>query len=126
MKAPITVNGLHLRFLTLRDWASLTERWLAARQTEHEQALRRSGASAADIASALQDYASRKSTYGLLLEMCKTWDGCSMILERAASNAGATPEQLQAALEGTDPDSVAVLAMRACGWDIRPQSAEGN
>ena len=29
-------------------------------------------------------------------------------------------------LEGMDPDSVAVLAMRACGWDIKPPTEPGN
>ena len=127
MKAPLTVNGITLRFLCLRDWCELTHRWLAARQQEQEQALRRSGASAVEIAKAAQDYAERKSAYGLLLEMCKTYDGATLILERAAQNGGQTLDALHGAIEGMDPDTVAVLAMRACGWDITAgKDAEGN
>ena len=81
MKAPLIVNGVQLRFLSLRDWCELTQRWLVARQQEHEAALRRAGAAAVDIAKAVQEYADRKSTYELLLEMCKTYDGASLILE---------------------------------------------
>ncbi len=55
--------------------------------------------------------------------MCKTYDGASMILERAAQNGGQTADALNAALEGMDPDTVAVLSMRACGWELK---ADGN
>ena len=126
MRAPLTIGSLTLRFLTLRDWNDLTYRWLAARQQEHEQALRRAGASALEIAQAIQDYASKRSAYSLLLEMCKTYDGGTMILERAAQNAGVEKDALYAALEGFDPDGVAILAMRACGWEIKAQDDEGN
>lgn len=126
MKAPITVNGITLRFLCLRDWCELTHRWLAARQQEQEQALRRSGASAVEIAKAAQDYAARKSTYGLLLEMCKTYDGASLILERAAERNGVEPDSLHAAIEGIDPDAVAILAMRACGWELKPTEGDSG
>lgn len=123
MKAPIIVNGLQIGYLSLRDWCDLTQRWLVTRQQEHEAALRRAGAAPVDIAKAVQEYAERKSAYGLLLEMCKTYDGASMILERAAQNGGQTADALNAALEGMDPDTVAVLAMRACGWELK---ADGN
>ena len=126
MRAPLTIGSLTLRFLTLRDWNDLTYKWLAARQQEHEQALRRAGASALEIAQAIQDYASKRSAYSLLLEMCKTYDGGTMILERAAQNAGVEKDALYAALEGFDPDAVAILAMRACGWEIKGQDDEGN
>jgi hypothetical protein len=126
MRAPLTIGSLTLRFLTLRDWNDLTMRWLAARQQEHEQALRRSGAGPADIARAVQEYADRRSAYALLLEMCKTFDGACMILERSAQNAGIERDHLHAAMEGLDPDAVAILAMRACGWEIRPQGESGN
>lgn len=126
MRAPLTIGSLTLRFLTLRDWNDLTYRWLAARQQEHEQALRRAGASALEIAQAVQDYASKRSAYSLLLEMCKTYDGGTMILERAAQNAGVEKDALYASLEGLDPDAVAILAMRACGWEIKAQDDEGN
>lgn len=126
MRAPLTIGSLTLRFLTLRDWNDLTYRWLAARQQEHEQALRRAGASALEIAQAVQDYASKRSAYSLLLEMCKTYDGGTMILERAAQNAGVDKDALYASLEGLDPDAVAILAMRACGWEIKAQDDEGN
>jgi hypothetical protein len=126
MRAPLTIGSLTLRFLTLRDWNDLTYRWLAARQQEHEQALRRAGASALEIAQAVQDYASKRSAYSLLLEMCKTYDGGTMILERAAQNAGVEKDALYASLEGLDPDAVAILAMRACGWEIKAQGDEGN
>lgn len=126
MRAPLTIGSLTLRFLTLRDWNDLTYRWLAARQQEHEQALRRAGASALEIAQAVQDYASKRSAYSLLLEMCKTYDGGTMILERAAQNAGVDKDALYASLEGLDPDAVAILAMRACGWEIKAQGDEGN
>ena len=126
MRAPLTIGSLTLRFLTLRDWNDLTYRWLAARQQEHEQALRRAGASALEIAQAIQDYASKRSAYSLLLEMCKTYDGGTMILERAAQNAGVEKDALYASLEGLDPDAVAILAMRACGWEIKAQGDEGN
>lgn len=128
MNAPITVNGITLRTICLRDWVELTQRWLAARQQDHEQALRRSGASAGDIAKSAQDYAERKSTYGLLLEMCKTYDGASLILERAAQRNGVLPDALYEALDGMDPDSVAVLAMRSCGWQIKAgeDASQGN
>ena len=127
MKAPIIVNGLQIGYLSLRDWCDLTQRWLVTRQQEHEAALRRAGAAAVDIAKAVQEYADRKSTYGLLLEMCKTYDGCTLILERAASNAGFPADALNAALEGMDPDAVAIAAMRACGWDVKqPGADEGN
>ena len=127
MKPPLTVNGITLRFLNLRDWCELSQAWLAARQQEQEQALRRSGASAVDMAKAAQDYAAKRSTYGLLVEMCKTFDGASLILERAAHRNGVLPDALHAAIEGLDPDSVAVLAMRACGWDLKvDEDAKGN
>ena len=127
MRAQPTVGNLTLRFLTLRDWTDLTARWLGARQAEHEQALRRSGASPVEVAQAAQEYASRRSAYSLLLEMCKTYDGCTLILERAASNAGFPADALNAALEGMDPDAVAIAAMRACGWEIKqPGADEGN
>ena len=127
MKAPLIVNGIELRFLSLRDWCELTQRWLAARQQEHEAALRRAGAATVDIAKAVQEYAERKSTYGLLLEMCKTSDGASLILERAAQNAGHPVDAIHAALVGMDPDAVAVLAMRACGWELKAdKDAEGK
>jgi hypothetical protein len=119
MKPPLTVNGLTLGYLCLRDWCELTQRWLATRQQDHETALRRSGATATEIAKAAEGYAGRKSAYGLLLEMCKTYDGACMILERAAQHGGILPDALHAALGGIDPDSVAVLAMRACGWEIK-------
>ena len=126
MRAPLTIGSLTLRLLTLRDWNDLTYRWLAARQQEHEQALRRAGASALEIAQAVQDYASKRSAYSLLLEMCKTYDGGTMVLERAAQNAGVEKDALYASLEGLDPDAVAILAMRACGWEIKAQGDEGN
>ena len=127
MKPPVTVNGITLRFLSLRDWCELTQKWLGIRQQEQEQALRRSGATAVEIAKAAQEYTARKSTYGLLLEMCKTYDGAAMILERAAQNNGHPVDALHAALEGIDPDSVAVLAMRSCGWDLKaPEGEAGN
>ena len=126
MRAPLTIGSLTLRFLTLRDWNDLTYRWLAARQQEHEQSLRRAGASAVEVAQAVQEYASKRSSYSLLLEMCKTYDGGTMILERAAQNAGVEKDALYAALEGFDPDAVAILAMRACGWEIKGQDDEGN
>ena len=128
MKPPLTVNGLTLGYLTLRNWCELTQRWLAVRQQEHEQALRRAGAGAAEIARAAQDYAGRKSAYGLLLEMCKTYDGAMLILECAAQRAGVLPDALYAALEGLDPDHVAVLAMRACGWELKAgeDASQGN
>jgi hypothetical protein len=126
MRAPLTIGSLTLRLLTLRDWNDLTYRWLAARQQEHEQALRRAGASALEISQAVQDYASKRSAYSLLLEMCKTYDGGTMILERAAQNAGVEKDALYASLEGLDPDAVAILAMRACGWEIKAQGDEGN
>lgn len=126
MRAPLTIGSLTLRFLTLRDWNDLTHRWLGARQQEHEQSLRRAGASPAEIAHAVQDYAAKRSAYALLLEMCKTYDGASMILERSCQNAGIDRDALYAELDGFDPDAVAVLAMRACGWEIRPPGDEGN
>ena len=127
MKAPIIVNGVQIGYLSLRDWCDLTQRWLVTRQQEHEAALRRSGAAAVDIAKAVQEYAERKSAYGLLLEMCKTYDGASMILERAAQNAGHPVDAIHAALVGMDPDAVAVLAMRACGWELKAdKDAEGK
>lgn len=126
MKPPLTVNGITLRFLCLRDWCELTQQWLAMRQQEQEQVMRRSGASAVEMAKAAQEYASRKSAYGLLLEMCKTFDGASLILERAAQRSGVLPDALHAAIEGMDPDSVAVLAMRACGWDLKAGDDQGN
>jgi hypothetical protein len=49
-----------------------------------------------------------------------------MILERAAQNAGVEKDALYASLEGLDPDAVAILAMRACGWEIKAQGDEGN
>jgi hypothetical protein len=58
--------------------------------------------------------------------MCKTYDGGTMILERAAQNAGVEKDALYASLEGLDPDAVAILAMRACGWEIKAQGDEGN
>lgn len=127
MKAPIIVNGLQIGYLSLRDWCDLTQRWLVTRQQDHEAALRRAGAAAVDIAKAVQEYADRKSTYGLLLEMCKTYDGASLILERSAQNGGQPADALHAALEGMDPDTVAVLAMRACGWELKAdKDAEGK
>lgn len=126
MRAPLTIGSLTLRYLTLRDWNDLTYRWLAARQQDHEQALRRTGATAVEIAEAVQGYASKRSAYSLLLEMCKTYDGGTMILERAAQNAGVEKDALYASLEGIDPDAVAILAMRACGWEIKSQADEGN
>lgn len=127
MKPPLTVNGITLRFLCLRDWCELSQQWLAARQQEQEQAMRRSGASAVDMAKAAQDYAAKRSTYGLLVEMCKTFDGAMLILERSAQRSGVLPETLHAAIEGMDPDSVAVLSMRACGWDLKVgEDAQGN
>ena len=127
MKPPLTVNGIALRFLCLRDWCELSQQWLAARQQEQEQAMRRGGASAVDMAKAAQDYAAKRSTYGLLVEMCKTFDGASMILERAAHRNGVLPETMHEAIEGMDPDTVAVLAMRACGWDLKVgEDAQGN
>lgn len=127
MKAPIIVNGLQIGYLSLRDWCDLTQRWLVARQQEHEAALRRSGAAAVDIAKAVQEYADRKSAYGLLLEMCKTFDGASLILERAAQNGGQPVDAMHVALQGMDPDTVAVLAMRACGWELKAdKDAEGK
>jgi hypothetical protein len=126
MNAPITVNGVLLRTLCLRDWCELTQRWLSTRQQEHEQALRRSGATPVEVAKSAQDYAERKSAYGLLLEMCKTYDGASMILERAAQRGGVLPDALYEALDGMDPDAVAVLAMRCCGWQLKAGDSEGN
>ena len=126
MRAPPTIGSLTLRFLTLRDWNELTQRWLAARQQEHEQALRRCGASALEVAQAAQEYANRRSIYTLLLDMCKSFDGSCMILERAAQRAGITSDALYAELEGLDPDSVAIHAMRACGWEIKPPDDSGN
>lgn len=119
MRAPLTIGSLTLRFLTLRDWCELTREWLGTRQQAHEQALRRSGASALEIAQAVQQYADRQSAYALLLEMCKTYDGALAILERAARNSGIKPDELHAALEGKNPDDVAILAMRACGWELK-------
>lgn len=127
MKPPLTVNGITLRFLCLRDWCEVSQQWLATRQQEQEQAMRRSGATAVEMAKAAQDYAARKSTYGLLVEMCKTFDGAMLILERSAQRSGVLPDALHAAFEGMDPDSVAVLAMRACGWDLKVgEDAQGN
>ena len=127
MKAPIIVNGVQIGYLSLRDWCDLTQRWLAARQQEHEAALRRAGAAPVDIAKAAQEYADRKSAYGLLLEMCKTFDGANLILERAAQNGGQPADALHGALSGMDPDTVAVLAMRACGWELKAdKDAEGK
>ena len=119
MKPPLTYNGITFRYLTLRDWCELTSEWLAVRQMEMEQAMRRSGADPASVLKAAQDGAARKSANALLLDMCKTFDGCSAILERSAKRTGIMPDALNAALEGADPDTVAVLAMRACGWDIK-------
>jgi thiamine monophosphate synthase len=119
MRAPLTIGTLTLRFLTLRDWCDLTREWLGERQQAHEQALRRSGAPALEIAQAVQQYAERQSAYALLLEMCKTYDGALMILERAGRNSGVAADQVHAALEGMNPDDVAILAMRACGWEIK-------
>jgi hypothetical protein len=125
MRAPLTIGSLTLRFLTLRDWCELTREWLGARQQAHEQALRRSGASALEIAQAVQQYADRQSAYALLLDMCKTYDGALMILERAGRNSGVSADQVHAALEGANPDDVAILAMRACGWELKA-SEPGN
>lgn len=125
MKPPLTVNGTTLRYLTLRDWVELTHDWLAARQHEQEASLRRTNADPASALKAAQDYAARRSTYGLLLEMCKTYDGALAILARAAKRAGVTEDGLDAALDGMDPDTVAVLAMRACGWDLK-QDGDAN
>lgn len=126
MKPPLTVNGITLRFLCLRDWCELAQQWLATRQQDQEQAMRRSGATAVEMAKAAQDYAAKRSTYGLLLEMCKTFDGAMLILERAAQRNGVLPDALHEAIEGMDPDSVAVLAMRACGWDLKAGDDQGN
>lgn len=126
MKPPITVNGITLRYLCLKDWTELTHRWWSVRQQDHEQALRRANATAVEIAQAAQEYTAKRSTYGLLLEMCKTYDGASLVLERAAERSGISSDALHVALEGMDPDSVAVLAMRACGWDIKPPTDSGN
>ena len=128
MKAPVTVGSLTLRFLTLRDWTELTATWLAARQQEHESALRRANATATDMALAAQEYASRKSAYSTLIDMCKTYDGALSVLSRSAERSGIEAQALDAALEGMDPDSVCVLAMRCCGWDIKPtqDASQGN
>lgn len=128
MKAPVTAGTVTFKFLSLRDWTELTTKWLAARQQEHEAALRRSGAAAQDIALAAQDYASKRSAYGTLIEMCKTYDGALMVLERGAQRGGFDASALDAALEGMDPDGVCILAMRVCGWDIKPpqDDQQGN
>ena len=128
MKAPVTVGSLTLRFLTLRDWTELTATWLAARQQEHEASLRRSNASATEMAMAAQEYASKKSAYATLIEMCKTFDGALAVLSRSAERSRIDLPTLDAALEGMDPDSVCVLAMRCCGWDIKPtqDASQGN
>lgn len=128
MKAPVTVGSITLRFLTLRDWTDLTATWLAARQQEHELALRRANATAADMALAAQEYASKRSAYATLIDMCKTYDGALAVLTRSAERSGIAPDALDAALEGMDPDSVCVLAMRCCGWDIKPpqDASQGN
>jgi hypothetical protein len=128
MKAPVTIGSITLRFIALKDWTELTGTWLAARQQEHEAALRRSGASAQDIALAAQDYASKRSAYATLIDMCKTYDGAQAILERSAARSGVPAQALDAALEGMDPDSVCILAMRVCGWDIKPpqDAQQGN
>lgn len=126
MKPPLTVNGITLRFLCLRDWCELSQQWLAIRQQDQESAMRRSGATAVEMAKAAQDYAAKRSTYGLLLEMCKTFDGAMLILERSAQRTGILPDALHSAIEGMDPDSVAVLAMRACGWDLKAGDDQGN
>jgi len=119
MRAPLTIGSLTLRYLTLRDWCDLTREWLGARQQAHEQALRRAGAPAVEIAQAMQQYAEKQSAYALLIEMCKTYDGALAILERSARNSGVQPEQVFSALEGMNPDDVAILAMRACGWELK-------
>lgn len=119
MKAPLTVNGITLAYLSLRDWVELTQKWLAVRQQDQEAALRRMQATGTEIAQAAQDFASKRSTHGLLVDMCKTYDGALMILERSASRAGVPEDALDAALGGLDPDMVAVTAMRACGWEIK-------
>lgn len=127
MKAPPTVGHLTLRFLSLRDWTELTAKWLGSRQGEHEQSLRRAGATPIEIAQAVQEYAAKRSSYSLLIEMCKTYDGCTLVLERAAMHAGIRNEELYAALEGMDPESVGMAAMRACGWDIASErDDQGN
>lgn len=128
MKAPVTAGTVTFKFLSLRDWTELTTKWLAARQQDHEAALRRSGAGAQEIALAAQEYASKRSAYMTLIEMCKTYDGALAILERGATRGGFGADALDAALEGMDPDSVCILAMRVCGWEIKPtkDDQQGN
>ena len=120
-----TVGNLTLRYLTLRDWVELTEQWLSGRQIAHESSLRRAGASAVDIAKAAQEYADRRSTFETLGAMCKTSDGCLMILQRAQKLAGATDAQLTEALNGLTPNEVVTSALRCCGFRLE-QDSEGN
>jgi len=129
MNRPPIVNGLQLKHLTLRDWVDLTDRWLSVRQQQVEAALRRSGAAHADIARVLEDFSGRQGTYQVLGDMCKTADGCMMLLERSAERAGIGAEALEAALLGMTPDEVAVLALQVCGFRLAqpaPDAAPGN
>jgi hypothetical protein len=118
MNLPPIANGLQLKHLTLRDWVDLTDRWLSVRQQNVEAAMRRANAGHADIARVLEDYARRQGTYQVLGDMCKTADGCMMLLERAAERAGANADRLESALAGMTPDEIAVLALQACGFRI--------
>lgn len=120
-----TVGNLALRYLTLRDWVELTEQWLSSRQVAHEAALRRAGASPQDIAQAAQDYADKRSTFDTLGQMCKTADGCLMILQRAQRHAGVTDAQLTDALSGLTPNDVVTAALRCCGFRMESEP-QGN
>lgn len=125
MNAQPIVGNLTLRFLSLKDWVELTEAWLSARQVAHEAALRRAGATPQEVARAAQEYADRRSTFETLGAMCKTADGCLMILQRAQRLAGATDAQLTDALSGMTPNEVVTGALRCCGFTFSEQS-EGN
>lgn len=125
MNALPTLGTLTLRFLTLRDWVEVTEAWLSARQVAHEAALRRAGAVPADISKAAQEYADKRSTYETLGQMCRTSDGCLMILQRAQKHAGVTDAQMHEAMSGLSPNEIVATALRCCGFRLDVQ-AEGN
>jgi hypothetical protein len=120
-----TLGKLTLRFLTLRDWVELTEQWMSARQVAQESALRRGGASATEIAKAAQDYAQRQGTFETLGAMCKTSDGCLMILQRAQKHAGVSDAQLTEAMSGLSPNDIVTAALRCCGFRIE-ETDSGN
>ena len=55
-------------------------------------------------------------------EEAERLDGMRRDLEQLAGEL----RPLYAELEGIDPDSVAIHAMRACGWEIKPPDDSGN